>query len=89
MPTAVNGLWDDRFQAYEQVSAQITRWFRHFSIYIGGENLTGFRQKNVILGTRMADGMVDTASSGFDASAVWGPIMGTTVYAGIRVTIWK
>ncbi len=41
--------WDSRFHAYEQVSAQITRWFRHFSIYIGGENLTGFRQKQTII----------------------------------------
>lgn len=52
-------------------------------------DLTGFRQKDVILGDRMVDGMVDTASRNFDASAVWGPLMGATVYAGIRVTIWK
>ena len=52
-------------------------------------DLTGFRQKNVILGEKMADGMVNTATSDFDASAVWGPLMGATIYAGIRVTIWK
>lgn len=48
-PTPVDGLWEDHFKAYEQVSAQITRWFRHFSVYIGGENLTGFRQKQTII----------------------------------------
>ena len=80
---------DGRTPVYPLLYAQVTRRFKGFDVYLGGENLTGFRQKNVILGTRMADGMVDTASSGFDASAVWGPIMGTTVYAGIRVTIWK
>lgn len=34
--------WQSRFNAYPQLSAQVTRWFRHFSLYIGGENLTGF-----------------------------------------------
>lgn len=35
MPIPVNDLWDEHFHGYEQVSAQITRWFRHFSIYVG------------------------------------------------------
>ena len=80
---------EGRTPAYPLLYAQVTRRFKGFDVYLGGENLTGFRQKNVILGTRMADGMVDTSSSDFDASAVWGPLMGATVYAGIRVTIWK
>ena len=33
--------WNSTFKAYEQLSAQVTRHFRHFSIYAGGENLTG------------------------------------------------
>ena len=80
---------EGRTPVYPLVYAQVTRRFKGFDIYLGGENLTGFRQKNVILGEKMADGMVDTATSDFDASAVWGPLMGATVYAGIRVTIWK
>lgn len=80
---------EGRTPAYPLLYAQVTRRFKGFDVYLGGENLTGFRQKNVILGTRMADGMVDTGTLDFDASAVWGPLMGATVYAGIRVTIWK
>ena len=80
---------EGRTPVYPLLYAQVTRRFKGFDVYLGGENLTGSRQKNVILGTRMADGMVDTSSSDFDASAVWGPLMGATVYAGIRVTIWK
>ena len=80
---------EGRTPVYPLVYAQVTRRFKGFDIYLGGENLTGFRQKNVILGEKMADGMVNTAASDFDASAVWGPWMGATVYAGIRVTIWK
>ncbi len=83
MPTPVNGLWGERFQAYEQVSAQVTRWFRHFSIYIGGENLTGFRQKQTIINA--ADPWSDT----FDSTMVWGPVHGAMFYAGIRINFGK
>ena len=69
------------FGAYEQVSAQITRWFRHFSIYIGGENLTGFRQKNPILGADNPWG------ADFEPTLVWGPVHGALFYAGVRVNI--
>ena len=75
--------WDSRFSAYEQVSAQITRWFRHFSIYIGGENLTGFRQKNPIINA------ADPWSKTFDPTMVWGPVQGAMFYAGIRINIGR
>ena len=75
--------WDSRFSAYEQVSAQITRWFRHFSVYIGGENLTGFRQEQTIINA------ADPWSSTFDPTMVWGPVQGTMFYAGIRVNIGR
>lgn len=70
--------WNERFRAYEQLSLQITRNFRRFSIYIGGENLTNFRQKNPIVGADNPWG--DT----FDASMVWGPMHGAKGYVGIR-----
>jgi len=75
--------WDNRFGAYEQVSAQITRWFRHFSIYIGGENLTGFRQKTPIINAN------DPWSTTFDPTMVWGPVQGAMFYAGIRVNFGR
>ena len=75
--------WDSRFKAYEQVSAQITRWFRHFSVYIGGENLTGFRQKQTIINA--ADPWSDT----FDPTMVWGPVLGTMFYVGIRINFGR
>ena len=83
MPTPVGGLWAERFHSYEQVSAQITRWFRHFSIYVGGENLTGFRQKQTIIN---AD---DPWSSSFDPTMVWGPVHGTVFYTGVRINIGR
>ena len=83
MPTPVDGLWEDRFHAYEQLSAQITRWFRHFSVYIGGENLTGFRQKQTIINAE------DPWSNSFDPTMVWGPVHGAMFYAGVRINIGR
>lgn len=72
-----------RFHGYEQLQAQVTRWFRHFSVYVGGENLTGFRQKHPILGA-------DNPWGGdFEPTLVWGPVHGAMFYAGIRLNFGK
>lgn len=73
--------WDSTFPAFEQLSAQVTRWFRHWSVYVGGENLTAFRQKNPIIGA------ADPWSQSFDPTMVWGPVHGAMVYAGVRINI--
>ncbi len=73
--------WDSRFKAYEQLSAQITREFRHFSVYVGGENLTGFTQKHPIIG---AD---NPWSITFEPTLVWGPVHGRVLYAGTRIRL--
>jgi outer membrane receptor for ferrienterochelin and colicins len=65
------------------LSAQITRWFRHFSIYIGGENLTGFKQKHPVV-----DAMNPWGNQ-FDTNMVWGPINGAMGYIGIRVNFGR
>ncbi len=80
---------DGRTPMYPLLYAQVTRRFKGVDIYVGGENLTNFRQKYVVLGTRGSDGFVNPRISSFDASAVWGPIMGIKVYAGVRFTLWK
>ena len=68
-----------RFPAYGNLSAQITRWFRHMSIYIGGENLTNYRQSSPIIEA------AHPWSTSFDATQVWGPVHGAMAYAGLRV----
>lgn len=75
--------WARSFGSYEQVSAQVTRWFRHFSVYIGGENLTGFKQKNPIINAG------NPWSSTFDPTMIWGPVQGRMFYVGIRVNFEK
>lgn len=71
--------WDDRFPAFPSLNIQATRYWRHFSVYVGGENLTNFRQKNPVVDASMP------WSSTFDPTVVWGPVSGAMVYAGIRV----
>jgi hypothetical protein len=83
MPTPVNGLWDSHFHGYEQVSAQITRWFRHFSVYVGGENLTGFRQKQPIINA------ADPWSSSFDPHDGVGPRSWSYVLCWYPREYWK
>ena len=70
--------WSERYKGYEQLSAQVTRFFRYWSIYAGGENITGLKQKNPIIG---AD---DPWGSHFDSTMIWGPIHGPVYYIGVR-----
>ena len=61
------------------MNAQITKsWNEKLDIYIGGENLLGFVQNNVIVNPQ------NTFSDTFDASLVWGPVYGRELYAGFR-----
>ena len=75
--------WDQTFKAYGLLSCQITRWFRHFSVYIGGENLTGYKQKQPVV-----DAMNPWGNQ-FDTNMVWGPISGAMGYVGIRVNFGR
>ena len=78
-----------RTPMYPLLYAQVTRKLRGVDLYIGAENLTNFKQKDVILGTKGADGYVNPRVSTFDASAIWGPLMGFKCHAGFRFTLWK
>lgn len=81
---------DGYTKTYPLLYLQVTKRFKGVDLYLGAENLTNFRQKNVIIGTPADGGHgVNTSLADFDASAVWGPIMGTKVYLGARFTIWK
>lgn len=75
--------WAKTFHSYGLLSGQITRWFRHFSVYIGGENLTGYKQKHPVV-----DAMNPWGSQ-FDTNMVWGPINGAMGYIGMRFNFGK
>ena len=74
---------DGRSPKYPLLYAQVTRRFRGFDIYVGGENLTGSMQMHPIVDA--GNPFAET----FDAASVWGPLMGAKFYVGFRLTIWK
>ncbi|MBR7026546.1 MAG: TonB-dependent receptor [Bacteroidales bacterium] len=74
---------EGRTPVYPLLYAQITKRFRGFDIYVGGENLTGSMQMHPIVDAH------NPFSGSFDAASVWGPLMGAKFYAGFRVTIWS
>lgn len=78
-----------RTPVYPLLYLQVTRRLKGVDLYLGGENLTNYRQNYSIIGTRDKKGNILTSRPDFDASCVWGPLMGIKVYAGIRFTLWK
>ena len=69
------------FPAYTVMNAQITKYFRLWNIYLGAENLTGYRQKHPVINSE------NPYLPGFDATTIWGPVMGRRIYAGLRFTL--
>ena len=63
---------------YPQLMAQITKYFRTCSLYVGAENMTNFRQDTPIIDS------FNPYGPDFDASMVWGPTMGWKAYIGFR-----
>jgi len=82
---------------YPMLYAQVTRKFKGFDVYVGCENILGFRQNPAIIGADSPFGYGDTTGYAdsrvlpqvFDASCVWGPLMGRKIYIGLRYTLWK
>lgn len=69
--------------AYPMLYAQVTKKFKGVDVYAGVENITNYKQKHPIMN-------YDRPFSGnFNASMVWGPLMGTMYYIGLRYTMWK
>jgi outer membrane receptor for ferrienterochelin and colicin len=68
------------FNPYTILLGQITYSFKRLDLYAGGENLTDYRQNNPIIASQ------DPFGNYFDASLIYAPLMGRTIYAGLR---WK
>jgi outer membrane receptor for ferrienterochelin and colicin len=70
----------ESFDAYTILLGQISYSLKRFEVYVGGENLTDYRQANPVIASD------DPFGSNFDSSLIWAPLMGRTIYAGLR---WK
>ncbi|MEN9919607.1 MAG: hypothetical protein RL662_2043 [Bacteroidota bacterium] len=74
-------LWNKNFDSFIVMNAQVTKFFRNWSVYVGGENLANFKQKNPIISAE------NPYNSDFDATMVWGPTQGRKFYVGFRYNI--
>lgn len=81
--TAVaNGQNIERSPFYVIMNAQVTKKLgKCWELYVGGENLTNYKQDHPIIS---AD---NPNSEDFDASMVWGPLSGIRAYLGVRFQI--
>ena len=69
-------------EPYSLMNAQVTKVFSDkFEVYVGGENLTNFTQRNPVLGADNPFG------ANFDTGIVYAPIMGRMFYGGFRFTL--
>ncbi len=71
----------DHFDAFQVMNAQVTKYFRKWSIYAGCENIGDFTQDRAIFNADRP------WSDGFDSSKIWGPVHGRKFYLGIRFAI--
>jgi len=69
--------------SYPMINTQLTHVFKKWDFYLGVENLTNFTQKTPV------EDPTNPFGNNFDATCVWGPIIGTNVYAGIRYSILR
>ncbi|GHV68021.1 TonB-dependent receptor [Bacteroidia bacterium] len=69
---------EGNFAPYQIMNAQVSKFFKYWSIYGGCENIGDFTQSNPIRGYD------DPWGTNFDASKVWGPLQGRKFYIGIR-----
>ncbi len=67
--------------SYTIMNAQVTYRWQNLDVYVGGENLTDFYQKDPILNSH------SPFDDGFDGSMIWGPLMGRKFYMGVRFSI--
>lgn len=68
-------------EIYPILNAQITHVYKKWDFYIGGENITNYRQRGAIVNPENPFG------SYFDATRVWAPVQGVNIYAGVRYKI--
>lgn len=81
MPDPGENLWEPEFNPFTVINAQVTKYFKKWSVYVGGENLTNFKMHMPIIDAGNPWG------NNFDASMTWGPVAGTMFYAGFRFAL--
>jgi hypothetical protein len=77
-----NIVTNDNFSSpFTLLNSQVTFKWNHSDIYIGVENISNYTQSNPIIDSDNPFGQE------FDASLIWGPVMGRNIYIGFRYNI--
>ena len=83
IPTQTGKLEDSTLSPiYPMLFAQVSRRIKKWEIYVGCENILNFKQQNPIISY---DSPYSTA---FNSSLIWGPLMGTKAYVGVRFNLY-
>ena len=89
IPTQTGKLEDSSYSPiYPMLFAQISRRIKKWEIYLGCENLLNFKQgkKDPQFAPIIAGDM--PYSTAFNSSLIWGPLMGTKAYVGVRFNLY-
>ena len=83
IPTQTGKLEDESYSPiYPMLFAQVSRRIKKWEIYVGCENILNFKQNNPIISGDAP------YSTDFNSSLVWGPLMGTKAYIGVRFNLY-
>jgi outer membrane receptor for ferrienterochelin and colicins len=74
---------DNTSSRFNLTNVQVTHIHKKWDFYLGAENLFNYMQKNPIINSE------NPFDTNFDATRIWGPIMGTNIYFGLRFTMKK
>jgi len=74
---------DATYPSFVIYNAQVTKSFTGWDLYVGVENISDYRQPNPIIA---AD---DPFGQYFDATMIWGPILGRMAYIGVRLDLFN
>ena len=59
----------------------MAKYGQKIEVYLGGENLSDYRQERAILSFE------NPLDEYFDSSMIWGPIQGRMIYVGLRMKL--
>ena len=82
LPPLHSSTGDTYSPAFINGFTQVTRQFLNWEIYLGVENILDYTQPDPIVPIHQIDGSTD-----YDATQIWGPTVGRTMYLGFRYKI--
>lgn len=66
------------FNAFQLLNARIDKTFRHWNVFVGVDNITGYHQKTPIIGAS------DPFGPNFDATLIYAPTLAQKYYVGVK-----